>query len=82
MTFIELSKAIFKILDREEAFRYHIIRYRFFYEGSPKRDRCTYAIQSKKLFIELKEYDILFKRLTELGHIELAKEVLRHGGKL
>jgi hypothetical protein len=74
--FLALSRALNDLPLGDQKFSFHAVRYKFFYDNSPRKHNCTYARLTRQYFENEKEIEVLRPILLSIPNAEYALKIL------
>jgi hypothetical protein len=74
--FLALSRALGDLPLGENKFSFHAVRYRFFYDSSPRKHNCTYARLTRQYFESEGEKQKLLDLLLTIPGTERIQKLL------
>jgi len=74
--FLELSRALQDLPLGPDKYSFHAVRYKFFYDNSPRKHNCTYARLTRQYFETEKEGERLRPLLLGIKGTEHALKLL------
>lgn len=74
--FLELSRALQNLPLGDNKYNFYAVRYKFFYDNSPRKHNCTYARLTRQYFETENESETLRSLLVGLPGTEYALKLL------
>ncbi len=74
--FLQLSRALQALPLGDQKYNFHAVRYKFFYDNSPRKHNCTYARLTRQCFLRDGEKERLLTVLQAIPDTEQIQKIL------